>query len=312
MTALVFFVQASVATAIIGLITSWYDRKLTAKVQWRVGPPFLQPFYDFIKLLGKETIIPSASSRATFVLAPLFGLASAGVAAAIVTRQVFFPGSYFVGDLIVAVYFLAMPPVALIMGGFASANPLASTGAAREMKLILAYELPFILAIIAAIIKTGAINIGEIVEFQAMNGALALSVSGALALVAAFLCTQAKLGLAPFDIAEAETEIMAGPYIEYSGPLLAALKLTKFMMLTIMPCFLMVVFLGGFTGPGGRLAWGPVKYIVLVTLVTLVRNTNPRLRIDQAIRFFWGPVAAIALLAAILAFTGQAYGIPWL
>ena len=301
MSALIFFVQASVAAAIIGMITSWYDRKLTAKVQWRVGPPFLQPFYDLIKLLGKETIVPAAASLRTFFLAPLFGLASVGVVAAIVMRQFFFPGSSFVGDLIVALYFLAMPPVAVIIGGFASANPLASTGAAREMKLILAYELPFILAIITAIISTGSIELGQIVSFQETNGVLALSVSGALALIVAFICMQAKLGIVPFDIAEAETEIMAGTFIEYSGPLLAAFKLTKFMLFAVMPCFLITVFMGGFSS---GIFLSLVKYIVLVTLVVLIKNTNPRLRIDQAVRFFWGPVTAIAVLAVILASCG--------
>jgi len=301
MTSLIFFVQASVAAAIIGMITSWYDRKLTARVQWRVGPPFLQPFYDFIKLLGKETIVPVAASLRTFFLAPLFGLASVCVVAAIVMRQIFFPGSSFVGDLIVALYFLAMPPVGVILGGFASGNPLASTGAAREMKLILAYELPFILAMITVIISTGSIELGQIVLFQETNGALALSVSGALALIVSLLCMQAKLGFVPFDIAEAETEIMAGTFIEYSGPLLAAFKLTKFMLFAVMPCFLITVFMGGFSS-GVLLSL--VKYIVLVTLVVLIKNTNPRLRIDQAVRFFWGPVTAIAVLAVILAACG--------
>lgn len=301
MNALIFFVQASVAAAIIGMITSWYDRKLTARVQWRVGPPFLQPFYDFIKLLGKETIVPAAASLRTFFLAPIFGLASVGVVAAIVMRQFFFPGSSFVGDLIVALYFLAMPPVAVIIGGFAAGNPLASTGAAREMKLILAYELPFILAIITAIISTGSIELGRIVLFQEANGALALSVSGALALIVALICMQAKLGFVPFDMAEAETEIMGGTLIEYSGPLLAAFKLTKFMMYTIMPCFLITVFMGGFSS---GILLSLVKYVVLVTLVVLIKNTNPRLRIDQAVRFFWGPVTAIAVLAVILACVG--------
>jgi len=301
MTALLFYVQASVAAAIIGLITSWYDRKLTARIQWRVGPPFLQPFFDFLKLLGKETIVPAAASRTTFIFAPLFGLASVGVVAAILMKQAFYPGTSFVGDLIVVIYFLAMPPAATIIGGFASGNPLASTGASREMKLILAYELPFILAIITAIIKTGTIEIGQIVSFQAANGSLALSLSGALALAVGFICMQAKLGFVPFDMAEAETEIMAGTFIEYSGPLLAALKLTKFMMFTVMPCFLITLFMGGFSS---GIIPGLLKYIVLVTLVVLVKNTNPRLRIDQAVRFFWGPVTGIAIAAIVLAFCG--------
>ena len=107
---------------------------------------------------------------------------------------------------------------------------------------------------------------------------------------------QAKLGLVPFDASEAETEIMGGIFIEYSGILLGVLKLTRFMMMAAVPLFLITVFWAGFS------VW---KYAVLLVIIILMRNTNPRVRIDQAMRFFWGKMTAIALIAVLLAVMGM-------
>ena len=141
--------------------------------------------------------------------------------------------------------------------------------------------------------------------FQAKHGALIGSLSGFLAFLVAVLCVQAKLGLVPFDIPEAETEIVSGPLIEYSGPALAIYKLMKNMLLFVLPFFVMVLFLGGwqFNGVGGF--WGLLKYIGLVALITVIRNTNPRIRIDQAMRFFWGTLTGLAVISVLLAFMGK-------
>jgi len=215
------------------------------------------------------------------------------------------PTRTFLGDLIVVVYLLTIPSISIMMGGFASRNPLASVGASREMKLILSYELPFVLAMAVAIIKSGfSIQLGTILQVQAADGAFATSLSGFLALVVAILCVQAKLGLVPFDIAEAETELAGGVLIEYSGQTLAIYKLMKNMLLCTLPLFLILVFMGGFRFNGFNLLLGIVKYVGLVALITVIRNTNPRVRIDQAVRFFWGPVTLIALVAVALALRG--------
>ena len=191
------------------------------------------------------------------------------------------------------------------MGGFASGNPVASLGASREMKLILSYELPFVLAMLVPVIKSmSAIRIGELLKFQMVNGAFAMSFSGLIALIVAIISMQAKLGLVPFDIPEAETEIMGGPFIEYSGTPLAVFKLTKAMMLFTLPVFIVVMFMGGINTGFPSVIWGILKYVLLLVLIVLIRNTNPRLRIDHAIRFFWGPMTGLAVLAIILAFLG--------
>ena len=293
-------------TAIIGLLASWIDRKVTAKVQYRVGPPLLQPLIDIIKLLGKETLIPAGSSKITFLTAPVIGLASVILVSTLLWINNIYPAKSFLGDLIVVLYLLVIPSISIIIGGFASRNPLASLGASREMKLILSYELPFILAILVTVIKSGfTFKLGEILTFQAQNGAFVGSWSGTLALIVAIICMQAKLALVPFDIPEAETEIAGGPLIEYSGSGLAIYRLMKNMLMFTVPFFLIIVFIGGLRFDGIHLLYGVLKYIGLVALMTVIRNTNPRVRIDQAVKFFWGPVTIIAIIAIILALLGR-------
>ncbi len=292
-------------TVIIGLLASWIDRKVTARVQYRVGPPLLQPLIDFVKLLGKETLIPRGASKAVFLMAPVMGLSGAMLASTVLWLNNINPLSGFVGDIIVVLYLLTIPSISIMMGGFASRNPYASIGASREMKLILAYELPFLLAVLVPVIKSGfALRLGEILAYQSQFGVVAGSLSGSLALVVAIMCMQAKLALVPFDIPEAETEIVSGPLIEYSGPALAIYKLMKNMLLFVLPFFLMIIFMGGARFDGIHLLNAVLKYAGLVALITVIRNTNPRVRIDQAVRFFWGPMTIIALAAVFLALRG--------
>ncbi|KPK39521.1 MAG: hypothetical protein AMJ78_08380 [Omnitrophica WOR_2 bacterium SM23_29] len=293
-------------TAIIGLFASWVDRKVTARVQYRVGPPLLQPLIDIVKLLGKDTLIPTGASKAVFLMAPLIGLASTILVSALLWVNNINSTNTFLGDLIVTLYLLAIPSISIMMGGFASRNPLASLGASREMKLILSYELPFILAVLVTVIKSDfSIRLGDILNYQAQNGFIAGDLSGLLALITAIMCVQAKLALVPFDIPEAETEIIGGPLIEYSGSGLAIYRLMKNMLLFTLPFFLIILFLGGLRFDGINLLFSVLKYIGLVALITVIRNTNPRIRIDQAINFFWGPMTIMALIAVMLALMGK-------
>lgn len=285
-------------TAAVAMLFAWIDRKVTARVQWRVGPPLLQPVYDFVKLLGKEVIVPAGGAKVLFLLTPLLGLSAVTVVSTLVWQANIWPGSGFVGDLIVAVYLLTIPSLSVILGGFASNNRVASLGASREMKMILSYELPFILALVVPIINAGgAIRLDAMVRAQPA----VWHISGILAFIVAIVCMQAKLGLVPFDVAEADTELMTGPFVEYSGAPLAVLKLTRSMMLFVMPVFLVTVFWGGIAAGGGILGviLGCLKIVLLLVIVILLRNTNPRVRIDQAVGFFWGPWVTGAAVVAV-------------
>ncbi|MBN1799358.1 MAG: NADH-quinone oxidoreductase subunit H [Spirochaetales bacterium] len=303
----VVFFPGFFTVVIIGLLSSWVDRKVTARVQYRKGPPLLQPFYDVVKLLGKETILPKQGSRFMFILAPLIGFVSISIVAVILMLRPLVATS-FVGDLIVVVYLLTLPSLALIIGGAASGNPLAAQGASREIKLILAYELPFLIAIALIVYKAGFK-----IDLQTLSATSELgTVSGIISFIIVLLCVQAKLGFVPFDIAEAETEIMSGPYIEYSGPLLSVFKITQSLMLFTLPVFMITVFWGGIQFHGWELLWFVIKYVVILVLIIVIKNTNPRVRIDQALKFFWGFCTVLAIIAFVLAVIGNTYGIAWL
>ena len=305
MTLLNLLVFGFLATAVLGLTASWIDRKVTARVQYRVGPPFFQPLVDIVKLLGKETLVPAGSCRTAFLGAPLLGLAGAVTAATLLWMNQLHPETGFTGDLIVTIYLLTVPSLSVILGGFASRNPLARLGASREMKLVLSYELPFILAMLVPVVHSGlSIRLGDILAAQREAGVFAGTLSGILAMLTALLCVQAKLALVPFDAPEAETEIVHGPLIEYSGSGLALYKLTRSMLLFVLPFLLIQLFLGGFSLHGWEILWSVLKYVGLLVLITVIRNTNPRVRIDQAMRFFWGPMTVIAGASLVLALLG--------
>jgi len=294
-------------SSVVGLLSSWVDRKLSARIQWRVGPPLLQPFYDLLKLLGKEVIVPEGAETVGFLISPLIGLSGATLAATIIGRANI-SESYFIGDLIVVLYLLTLPAIALIIGASASGNPLSAVGASREMKLILAYELPLVLAISVVIVRTGgSLSLSNMAD-QVTIG----SISGFIAFIVSIMSVQAKLGFTPFDIAEAETEIMTGTYAEYSGGPLAAFYLTRAIMLFALPSLVVTLFLGGFHFTGLGILWGILKYLLVLTILILIKNTNPRLRIDQALKFFWRYMATLAAVGLVLAIIGRIYGISWL
>jgi len=297
-----YFLAVFAVTAVVGLVTSWVDRKVTARVQARVGPPWFQPFADFVKLLGKETLVPEGSRQKGFLVAPLLALVGVSLGAAALVSGGVLGKEGFIGDIVVVLYLLTIPSAALILGAASTGNPMASVGASREMKLILAYELPFLIVVLTAVYKAQAgFMIDKIVDYQAQNGAFIWSISGVIGFIVAILCIQGKLGLVPFDAPEAEQELMGGVLTEYSGVPLALFKLSKAMMLSVLTVFLAVIFFGGMQFKGIDILWSILKYLVPVVLVVLIRNTNPRLRIDQIMKLFWGPLTVLALIALLLA-----------
>jgi NADH-quinone oxidoreductase subunit H len=287
-------------TALIGMFLTWVDRKVSARVQMRVGPPWYQPYADFFKLLLKETLIPEGASKVLFYLGPILGLISMSILSVMIFKMNFSPDGSFVGDIIVMIYLLALPPIGVIIGGSASKNPLASVGASREMTQYFAYELPFLVVIAGIVLKAGGtIKFGEIIQWQRVNGPFLYSISGIIFAIIFLLVIQAKLGFVPFDIPEAEQEIMAGPYIEYSGVALAIYKITRAMMLFLLPLFMISLLWGGIGD-----WWAVLKFLLIIVLIILIKNTNPRLRIDQALKFFWIFLGILSIIGLVLTVNG--------
>lgn len=290
-------------TAVLGLTVGWVDRKVSARFQYRVGPPFLQNFNDFFKLLGKETIIVKDGVHSMFVVAPFVSFAMLVLVSAIVGTSLFFNIS-FGGDLIVIMYLLMIFSVMVVLGGSASGNVYSSLGAGREIKLLLADELAFILVLLVPIIKSGyQLDLGNILAAQA-DGMFIGSASGIIAFIIGLLCIQAKMTLPPFHIPEAETELVEGPFMEYSGPPLGFWKLNHFMMYVVFPFLLVLLFWGGFSFNGIEILWSVLKYLLIVVLMIIIKNTNPRIRIDTALNFFWKYATPLTLIAMVLAVFG--------
>lgn len=291
-------------TAVLGLLVGWVDRKVSARFQYRVGPPLFQNFNDFFKLLGKETMAVKEGVHWLFASAPLMAFGMLTLVAAMVGTALFY-GMGYGGDIIVVMYLLMMYSVMIILGGASTGNVYSSLGGGREIKLLLADELAFILICLVPIIKSGyKLRLDEILAAQTNGGAFIGSVSGAIAFIIGLLCIQAKMTLPPFHIPEAETEIVEGPLMEYSGPLLAFWKLNHFMMYVVFPFLLILLFFGGFRLDGLGILWAVLKYLLIVVLMIIIKNTNPRVRIDAALRFFWKVAAPLAFIAVILAVLG--------
>jgi NADH-quinone oxidoreductase subunit H len=297
-----------VFTGIAGLLVTWVDRKVTARIHWRQGPPLLQPFWDVIKLLGKEITIPETAKKTGFLLAPLFGLAGITLASTILWMSAVFPQKSFSGDLIVIIYLLTIPAISMIYGGSASGNPFSAVGASREMKLMLAYDLPLLIVIFAVIWRTGMkLSFSEIAASQQnpAGGTILYSVSGVILFIVALMCIQGKLAFVPFDAPEAETEIIEGSAVEYSGAALAIIKLTKAMLYFTLPVYVVILFWGGFNFAGiGSGVLSILKVVAVIVLIILIKNTNPRLPIKKVMRFFWGPITILAIIGLILSMNG--------
>ena len=297
----------------IGLLLCGIDRKLVARMQKRVGPPILQPFYDFFKLMGKETIIPAAANRTVYLLAPLLGLA------ALVTIQLMVPVFGFtafsgMADVIVILYLLLIPALATIMGAAASGSPYAGVGLSREMVTILACELPLLMVLLAIAKTVGnamgtglCFSLSEIAAYQSAHGSLLFHPSMIPAALAFLLVIPGETGSHPFDAAEAETEICEGMLAEYSGKPLGVYKLSHAIKLLTMTSLFVALFLGGLGT--GIVVLDAVIQVALCTVVTVimisfVHAITARLRIEQIFKFYWTAVAGLALFSLVLAWFG--------
>ena len=318
--ALVGFIVLNV---VIGMVTyvTLLERKFAARMQSRIGPYYvgphglLQPIADALKLMMKEDVVPAAADRWVYNLAPLAFL----VPCVLIFATIPFAPGLGVADLNIGVlFFLAVSSleiVGLFMGGWGSNNKYALLSAMRAVNQIISYDLPFIFAALVPVVLAGSLRMSTIVEAQ--RGAFgwfvgAYGVLGPLAFVAFLVATLAAENRVPFDILEAESELVAGFRVEYSGMKFALIQLAEYAHMIATSFLGALLFLGGWLGPGPA-ALGPVwfllKAMLVFLVVTWVRWSFVRIRVDQNLAISWKLLLpATLVLLMVTAFVVAARG----
>ena len=275
-------------------------RKVRAAIHSRIGPPITQPYWDLLKLLGKEDL--RSAGGAAYASLPPLTLGSQLLLATLTPMGAAAPLSS-AGDMIVVLYVAAMSAVLIMLCGFASGSPYAYVGSSREMMMALSVEPIMAIALTVGAFKARSLALGSMTAFQAQNGP---SISMAIAGLAFFLALQAQAGKLPFDIAEADQEIMGGPLVEQSGPRLAFLRWAMWARQLVLAFLLVEVFLPWprFGALPLDLPIGGIKALAVLLLVAVVDVVNPRLRIDQAMGYFMR-VGLTSLSALVFAVIGK-------
>ncbi len=271
-------------------------RKLTARLQSRRGPPLSQPYFDLLKLMGKEDI-ESGEVPVVQRIAALLSLATMLTVACLIPLGFSSPFNG-AGDIILLIYLLTFAGVTSLVGGLAAGSTYSLLGIGREMMTMILLEPLFAVALLIGAVHVRSLRLDDVLSgsIYASHG---FPWSGVVMLAVMAVSLQAFVQRFPFDIAEAETELMEGPLVEYSGPKLALFKYARMVRLIVHCALFVAIFVPW--GGGLLLFWGKVAALVL--LVTLVSATHARYRIDQAIQYFAGLLGA-GLVALGLACAG--------
>jgi len=305
---LVIMVILANAVLLGAAVFVWTERRLIGRFHNRIGPnrwgPFgmLQPIADFLKLLLKEDLTPANADKLTFLAAPVAMMVPVILMLAVVP---FAKGTALVNLNVGVLYVLAvtsLTSVAILMAGWSSNNRYAMFGAARGVAVLISYEVPVVLCLLGVVIVAGSMSLADVVEAQVVPFLLVQP----LALFVFLAGTSAELNRTPFDVAEAESELVAGYHTEYSGIKFALIQAAEFGGVVTASAVIVTLFLGGWLGPIAAYLgwlWFLLKVAAVAFLFIWVRATFPRLRIDQLMAFAWKfllPLSLINLFATAL------------
>ena len=275
----------------LGWFYLWLVRKLVAALQGRKGPPFFQPFYDFMKLLGKRTVIPAGVNKAAFMALPLVALAAVSAALALLPLPGN-PAPALPGDVIFLLYLMEVPVLCEVLAGYVGRSVYGQISAMREALMSLAYNLPMLASVIAMAEYAGSFNLSAV-------QAAPFGPIHVIAAIGFLMALPARLKSNPFSIANAEHEIVADAHIEYNGVPLGLFKLSHALEVGLVTGLFPILFVPLPASPVLAL----VVYFAVVTAllagVTLLATTTARLRLINAFRFYWawGGAASVAALA---------------
>lgn len=306
MVAMAVLVIVFILLTVLALV--WLERKVSGDLQSRVGPNrvggrfgLLQTVADALKLLMKEDIFPAGADRIVFWLAPFVVF----VPTVLVFMVVPFSDRWMVKDLNLGVLFVvavsAFPVVGMMMAGWASNNKYSVLGAFRAAAQSLSYEIPLVLALVCVVVVAGSLRVGEIVAAQRGGQWFILRFPLQLAFLVYFITALAEVNRVPFDLPEAESELVAGYHVEYSGMRFALFFLAEYAHLFFVAAFCTTLFLGAGEGPWlPPVVWFLAKSYAVVIAVMWVRWTLPRLRIDQVMEFSWKLLVPVGLALVLL------------
>jgi NADH-quinone oxidoreductase subunit H len=312
------------ASFFLGIIFNYEIRKISARLQSRIGPWFIvprnqrkrlgttrlfQPLYDALKLLCKETIIPKTAKIKIFKASPYIALISLIVSTMLIPIAWHSPFASFELSLVAILYLLLAIPFSFILGGSVSSSPWGIVGSQREAELMLAYETPIVISAFTAAIMANTLSIQGILEKQLSSYPfIFLNPFAAAAMIFGIV---GKLHLKPFDIPEAEVEVVAGPTTEYSGKLLGIIEIDKIIITSVLVCLYVDLFLTGGALPGQQkmdsilIIVFLLECFIVISLVTLIHTLNPRLRIDQALRWYLKTPLILAIVGLLWAYIIQ-------
>lgn len=286
--------------ALFGFAAEYLDRKLYARMQNRVGPPWFQPVADFFKLIGKEDMVPAEADTTIFKLMPVVALAAAS--SAIIYIPIWGERALvsFNGDIIVVLYLLTLPTLTFFLGGWYSRSVFSMIGAVRALTQLFAYEVPLFLCILAPALLADTWSISEMVSFY--NRHLGYAAFNLLGFCVALVALLGKLEKVPFDIPEAETEIVAGSFTEFSGRYLAFLRMAMNVEMVVASSLLAAVFLpfGLNLRPEVLFFIYLLQVFLIVAALAFMRTLFARVRLDQMITICWKYLAPLAFLQVII------------
>jgi NADH-quinone oxidoreductase subunit H len=300
---IVFVVILFVFYIFMAMAFIYFERRVLARFQIRIGPnrigPFglLQPVADVIKILIKEDIIPLKVDRLIYILAP----AVAVVPTILVFAVIPFQNGAALVDLNIGILFIvavsSVTTIGLVMAGWSSNNKYGLISAMRVIAQVASYEIPLVLAIIGVVLFAGTLSMNGIVMAQNIPYIL-LQPMGFLVF---FLASLAEINRTPFDLLEAEGEIVAGFNIEYSGFKFALFYLTEYAEALAVSTIVTTLYLGGWKGPSLLpVIWFLLKVFAVFVLIIWVRATLPRLRIDQVMGFAWKFLLPLAFINLVI------------
>ncbi|WP_377887437.1 NADH-quinone oxidoreductase subunit NuoH [Alkalihalobacillus sp. R86527] len=301
-----FLAGAAMLMVVLGFVTYAIlaERKVLGFMQLRHGPNrvggrfgLLQTVADVLKLLLKEDLIPRDADRPLFIIAPVIAFAPAFIVIAVLpfTEQISF-ANIGVGLL----YYIAVSGIStigILAGGWASNNKYALLGSMRSAAQMISYEIPLVMSVIGIVLLTGSLNLNDIIMAQEN---VAFIIKQPLAFLIFLIASVAELNRTPFDLPEAESELVAGYHVEYSGFRFAFFMLAEYVYLFAMASLTTILFLGGWQAipfldfvPG--FVWFALKFISIVFVMIWIRATFPRLRADQLMSFGWKVLLPLAL-----------------